>query len=129
MAFSRHEASKTGKVPVLRKATKITPLLIVRKTKKPTEWMNDEQSYSQASLICRNTSEGRGPQKQLGTQEGVASLWGKAMQGGARAERTHPMETKTKGGLVLQEGLGFCSQGGRGGGDNKNRVEGETRGG
>ena len=28
------------------KATKITPLLIVRETKKPTkEWMKDEQSY------------------------------------------------------------------------------------
>ena len=48
------------------------------------------------------------------------------MQGGARAERTHPMK---KGELVLQEGLGFCSQGGRGAGENKNRVEGETMGG
>ena len=64
MAFSRHETSKERKVPVLWKTTKITPLLIVRETEKPTkEWMK-KQSYSQASLMCRNTSEGRGEQKQ-----------------------------------------------------------------
>ena len=77
--------------------------------------MNDEQSHSQASLTCRNTSEGRGENNWEHRRGG----WGKAMQGGARTERTHAMETKTKGGLVLQEGLGFCSQGGRGGGTTK----------
>ena len=42
MAFSRHETSKERKVPVLWKTTKITPLLIVRETKKPTnEWMKN----------------------------------------------------------------------------------------
>ena len=84
--------------------------------------MKDEQSYSQ----CKRRK--RGPKTMRSTVRGVASLFGKAMQGGARAEITHPMETKTQGGLVLQEGLGFCLQGGRGGGENKNRVEGETRG-
>ena len=38
-------------------------------------------------------------------------MGGKRCKGGGRAKKTHPMETKTKDGLVLQEGLGFCLQG------------------